>query len=478
MLFHIDRTKTKAYEIEQLNTRIASLEEQLDQQYKQAKILQQKLDVLNENAHLGLWMATYDDGGELSKIEFSQDFRSMLGYNEHEFPNSKEALRGIIKPDQAQNVFDMLGKAVADRTGQTSFDMDFQCKTKNGGYKWFQAAGSCVRTRDGRPLVFICTFKDVTSQHMAAENAESTKIRRAAIDRMMHEGSWSVELTKYSLDDPAAYSLISKSLKKLLGYQNDSEFPDRYHEVLNRIHPDDLPAYEEEVSKILTMRGWTGTSNLEFRMERKDGSYAWIKGALTVIWSEDGKTALMVAGSIMDISEHKQNMIRFEQEMAPNIASLQTGIAGIADSVDMATKQMNEMAERQIDVAEFAKKIEKAVDASMGIVDSIQSIANQTNLLSLNASIEAARAGEAGRGFAVVAGEVQSLSNSTKQTTNHIADILKDINLSIKEMLGKIGQISETMETENAEMEEIDSTLKDLDRFAEEIRDMAGSLYR
>ncbi len=69
-------------------------------------------------------------------------------------------------------------------------------------------------------------------------------------------------------------------------------------------------------------------------------------------------------------------------------------------------------------------------------------MADQTNLLSLNASIEAARAGEAGRGFAVVAGEVQNLSNSTKETTDHISRILGEMNESIKEMLGKISKIS------------------------------------
>lgn len=478
MLFHKDQGNAMADQIQQLNARIAELEKQLKQQRDQAQIDRQKLDILNENAHLGMWMATYDGEGMISEIEFSQEFRRMLGYDDRELPNTTDALREIIAPEQAETVFEAFEKAVSDKTGQTPYDIEYQLKTKLDGYRWYHAAGDCIRNEDGNPLVFLGTFTDVTAQHKASESAESTRIRRIAVDRMMREGSWSVELTKDSLDDPEAYSMISKSLKKVLGYQGDQDFPDKYYEVLDKIHPEDLPAFQKEVTNLLMKQGWSGASSLEFRMQRKDGSYAWIKGAMTVIWSQDGKTALMLAGSVMDISEHKRNEMRFEQEMAPNIASLQTGIAGIADSVDVAAKQMNEMAERQIDVVEFAKKIEKAVSASMGIVDSIQSIADQTNLLSLNARIEAARAGEAGRGFSVVAGEVQNLSNSTKQTTNHISDILRDINLSIKEMLGKIGQISETMETENAEMQQIDATLKELDRFAEEIRDMAASLYQ
>ena len=138
---------------------------------------------------------------------------------------------------------------------------------------------------------------------------------------------------------------------------------------------------------------------------------------------------------------------------------------------------MNEMATRQTEVAASAKKIEESVDASMGIITSIQSIADQTNLLSLNASIEAARAGEAGKGFAVVASEVQNLSNSTKDTTNQIAVILNGMRDSVNDMLARITQISENVTDESAEMQEIDATIVALHKSADEIAEMAQSLY-
>lgn len=80
-----------------------------------------------------------------------------------------------------------------------------------------------------------------------------------------------------------------------------------------------------------------------------------------------------------------------------------------------------------IDVSEKVEKLGENILKINKIADLINEIANQTNLLSLNAAIEAARAGEAGRGFAVVANEVRVLSEKSKESANNINKLLSSV---------------------------------------------------
>lgn len=94
---------------------------------------------------------------------------------------------------------------------------------------------------------------------------------------------------------------------------------------------------------------------------------------------------------------------------------------------------IKELTDNVLDSSQQAEGLAERTQSISSILDVIRAIANQTNLLALNAAIEAARAGEAGRGFAVVADEVRSLAQRTSASTTEIETLISGVQQSTQE---------------------------------------------
>lgn len=239
----------------------------------------------------------------------------------------------------------------------------------------------------------------------------------------------------------------------------------------------------------------TGDFTKKFETKREDEigmlnrSLDHISTGLKEMFHVIGEMSNEVAGTSEELSASSQELTSSHEEVHRNVVDVSELASDQQSSIDEAKEHVQFMADRIFELNESVKRINESMDSVISsanegsdasalieekilnlrstsekttgnieklntsskeieeIIDTIQRIAEETNMLALNASIEAARAGEAGRGFSVVAGEVSKLAEQSKNSTNSINLLIKEIQENIESV------VSSTIEN-NAKLEE------------------------
>ncbi|MFM2642477.1 methyl-accepting chemotaxis protein [Vibrio chagasii] len=173
-------------------------------------------------------------------------------------------------------------------------------------------------------------------------------------------------------------------------------------------------------------------------------------------------------------ANHTSTMTTSVQEMVLTIGEISESTSVAAEGVHQAKVNADKGREVVVDtisnITQLSERLSSSQDSISSLnhhvdqigdaVNIIQGIAEQTNLLALNAAIEAARAGEQGRGFAVVADEVRALASRTHQSTTEITSVVSAIQSQMQASMTEIGECNQQGQLTLKDSEELDASLQ------------------
>jgi methyl-accepting chemotaxis protein len=165
--------------------------------------------------------------------------------------------------------------------------------------------------------------------------------------------------------------------------------------------------------------------------------------------------------------QNEEELLKISNEMISSLDVVNENVGNVsggASSLSTHTRDLLQASE------EASKQVEKTNE----VLAFIKQVADQTNLLGLNAAIEAARANEYGRGFSVVANEIRKLSQHTRSSTETIQETLENIKESMKSINTMVQKVSNVGEIQKENIKQIHDSVEEIHQMSKRLNEFAN----
>ncbi len=294
-----------------------------------------------------------------------------------------------------------------------------------------------------------------------------------------------------------AYAFILIGFLILLGYLIGKSIIVPTHEASNLMK--DIAQGDGDLTKTLDHRAQDEISRLAHYFNEFTKK---MRGSLSDV-ANNSNVVLNHAESVANASESAQLLTQNQSDITTQVATAMEqmtdqirDVSNNASAAEQAANkardntsqgkaiisntinQMQSLSTNIDDVSKVVATLAAESDNIGSVLDVIRGVADQTNLLALNAAIEAARAGEQGRGFAVVADEVRTLANRTEQSINEIQQMIQKLQTDAQEAVSVV-KISQDISSKTVEQTaKADDSLSEIDKLMELISEMNTQIAR
>lgn len=335
-------------------------------------------------------------------------------------------------------------------------------KKRDGSEGWYRAIIHPIPATEGQASTLAIYASELTrtiSQSRAQQDMITALNRSSAVIEFTPDGT--------ILD-------ANDNFLKCVHYSKD-QIVGKHHRIFCTPDEANSQAYHDFWKKL-------GTGQfVSDRFKRLDsyGNEIWLEASYNPIHNDSGKLYKVVKfATDITVQIQREQAIAETSKIAYEISQKTDddtlrGIQVIEDTREM----MQSLSQRMEAANQGIGALNEQSNKVSTLVNSIRDIADQTNLLALNAAIEAARAGEQGRGFAVVADEVRQLAARTNQTTKEIIHVVTE-NLSLTQ--DAVSQIEESMAQAQQALQlsqDASDVMNEVQNGAKQVVDAVGEFY-